>query len=76
MAAVRQTLYIKADQNVELSSKKVKLADVISMECADQSVISKLSTVNLFTIPGEGKERRSFRDYGTTCCNGLSLTLL
>ncbi len=57
MAAVRNILYIKADQSVEVCLRNVKLGDLLSMECADETIVSKLKTVNLLTIPEKGQHR-------------------
>lgn len=57
MAEVAKILYIKADQNVELSSRIVKLKDVITMECSKQEIVSRLNKVELFRIPEQGKQR-------------------
>ncbi len=57
MAEMTQTLYIKAEQNVELFNRKVKLGDILSMECSDSTIVSKLNTVDLMTIPEQGKQR-------------------
>ena len=51
------TLYIKADQYVEVKTRDVTLGDLISMECVQQNVVSKLKTTKILKIPDEGKHR-------------------
>lgn len=57
MAAVKQTLYIKADQSVEVKLRDVTLGDLISMECVEKVVVSRLKTVKVFKIPEKGQHR-------------------
>ena len=57
MATVNQTLYIKAEQNVEIETRDVTLGDVLSMECSDVHVVSKLNTIKLLKLPDGGKQR-------------------
>ena len=38
MAASKETVYIKADRNVEVTDPCVKLGDILSMECANPTV--------------------------------------
>ena len=44
MAASKETVYIKADRNVEVTDPCVKLGDILSMECANPTVLPKLKT--------------------------------
>ena len=46
MAASKETVYIKADRNVEVTDPCVKLGDILSMECANPTVLPKLKTIN------------------------------
>lgn len=57
MAAVGQTLYIKADQSVEVKLRNVTLGDLISMECTDKTVVSRLKTIKVLNIPEKGQHR-------------------
>ena len=47
MAASKETVYIKADRNVEVTDPCVKLGDILSMECANPTVLPKLKTIKL-----------------------------
>lgn len=57
MAAVKETVYIKADQNVEVRNRDVTLGDILSMECTDKHVLAKLKTVKILKIPDQGEHR-------------------
>lgn len=46
MAANSETVYIKADRNVEVTKAEVTLGDVVTMECANPSVVPKLNTIS------------------------------
>lgn len=47
MAANGDTVYIKADRDVEVTKPEVTLGDVVKMECANPSVVPKLNTLRL-----------------------------
>ena len=47
MGTSGHTLYIKGEKNKELAKTEVLLRDVLSMECNDQTVVSRLKTVKL-----------------------------
>lgn len=47
MAQNSETVYIKADRNIEVTKPDVTLGDVVTMECANQMVVSKLKTLKL-----------------------------
>ena len=42
-----KTLYIKGDRDVEVTKPDVTLADLLSMECSDQSLLPKLKTMKI-----------------------------
>ncbi|MGF0034248.1 stage V sporulation protein AA [Bariatricus sp. SGI.154] len=47
MAANGDTVYIKADRDVEVTKPEVMLGDVVKMECSNPSVVPKLNTLKL-----------------------------
>lgn len=57
MATIKQTLYIKADQSVEVQLRNVTLGNLISMECTDKTIVSKLKTVKVLNVPEKGQHR-------------------
>lgn len=57
MAVTNETVYIKGEQNVEVKKQEVTLGDILSMECPNQNILSKLKTLRLFKIPKEGRHR-------------------
>lgn len=57
MAVADGTLYIKGEQCVEVKTRDVTLGDLITMECTQQKVVSKLKTMKIMKIPDKGKHR-------------------
>ncbi len=57
MAAIKETVYIKGDQNVEVQSHNVMLGEILSIECANTQVLSKLKTTKILKIPEKGQHR-------------------
>ncbi len=57
MSVARDILYIKGEQNVEVKIQDVTLGDLISMECAQQNVLSKIKSLKFLKIPNQGKQR-------------------
>lgn len=57
MSVGKDVLYIKGDQNVEVQTKDVTLGNIVSMECTNSHVVSKLKTIKLIKVPQEGKHR-------------------
>ena len=47
MAGSKETVYIKADRNVEVTDPCVKLGDILSMECANPTVQGIFHTCSL-----------------------------
>lgn len=60
MAGTNETLYIKAEKNTEVTKSDVTLGDVLSMECSNPSVVSKVKALKLIKIP-ESKDRKQQR---------------
>ena len=57
MAVTRETVYIKGEQNVEVRKREITLGDILSMECSNPNVVSRLKTVRLLKVPDEGMHR-------------------
>lgn len=57
MAVIKETIYLKADKNVEVQKREVTLGDIVSLECSDKTLIPKLKTLKLFVIEEKGKHR-------------------
>ena len=47
MASNSETIYIKADRNVEVTNPDVKLGDVLQIECVNQNMLAKIKTLKL-----------------------------
>ena len=52
-----KTLYIKGDRDVEVTKPDITLADVLSMECSDQSLLPKLKTMKILKFKKTGNQR-------------------
>lgn len=57
MAAIKETVYIKGDQNVEVQNHHVTLGDMLSIECVNTQVLAKLKTTKVLKIPEKGQHR-------------------
>ena len=57
MSVGKDILYVKADQNVEVRTLDVTLGDVVSMECTNGHVLSKLKTIRLLRVQQNGTHR-------------------
>lgn len=57
MGTANVTVYIKADQCVEVKNRDVTLGDLVTMECVREHVLSRLKTIKILKIPDEGKHR-------------------
>lgn len=57
MAIGNTTIYIKGDQSVEVQTRDVTLGDVVSIECANSQIVSKLKTLKLIKVQ-DGKQHR------------------
>ena len=71
MAASKETVYIKADRNVEVTDPCVKLGDILSMECANPTVLPKLKTIKLLRFHGADKKTQNrvhFESYRMYTC--------
>ncbi len=47
MAAGNDTIYIKADRNVEVTKPDVTVGDVVQIECANLNAVSRIKTLKL-----------------------------
>lgn len=59
MAGKGDTVYIKADRNIEVTKEEVTLGDVLQMECANPSVVPKLRTLKLVHLHPTDQKQQS-----------------
>jgi stage V sporulation protein AA len=59
MAAGSDTIYIKADRNVEVTKPEVTLGDVLKIECANPSVTSRVKTLKLLKFHDTDKKNKN-----------------
>lgn len=51
-------VYIKGDQNVEVTKAKVTMTDVVSMECSDSCVLAKIKTLPVLRMSEQTSQRQ------------------
>ena len=54
---MKQTLYIKSEQCVEVKSRDVVLGNMVTMECSNPTIVAKLKTLKITKFPDTGKHR-------------------
>lgn len=59
MAGSKETVYIKADRNVEVTKPDVTLGDVLKIECVDPSVTAKIKTIKLLKFRHVDKKHQN-----------------
>lgn len=57
MAVEDVTIYIKGDQNVEVTERKVTIGDIVEVECVDSHILAKVKSLCIVRIPDGGKHR-------------------
>ena len=57
MSTNNVTLYLKAEQNVELQSEDVYIKDIGKMTCTDEHILAKVKTIKLYHFK-EGERKR------------------
>ena len=57
MSTNNVTLYLKAEQNVELQSEDVYVKDIGKMTCIDENILAKVKTIKLYHFK-EGERKR------------------
>ena len=57
MASGSVVLYVKGEKNTEVQSREVKLGDILSVECTDQSVVNKVKSLRIVRISEKGPNR-------------------
>ena len=59
MPANKETVYLKADRNTEVTKPDVTLGDVLKIECANPAVASKLKTIKLLKFRHTDKKNQN-----------------
>ena len=57
MSVAKSILYIKGEQCVEVQYREVTLGDLITMECKETNIVSKLKTIKMIKIPDSKQHR-------------------
>ena len=56
MSAVKETVYIKGDEAVEVTSQTVNLGDLVEMECSDPKILPRLKTIRILKFADSSKK--------------------
>ncbi len=61
MAGKSDTVYIKADRNIEVAKASVMLGDVLKIECTDPAMLARIRSIHLLTFhhPENKRQRRA-----------------
>lgn len=61
MAGKSNTVYIKADRNIEVAKASVMLGDVLKIECTDPAMLARIRSIHLLTFhhPENKRQRRT-----------------
>ena len=59
MAGSGETVYIKADRNVEVTKPDVTLGDVLKMECSNPAIVPKLKSIKLLRFHHTDKKNQN-----------------
>lgn len=54
----KETVYVKADQNVEVKNMDVTIGEIMQVECANPDVVSKVKALKLFRFRNPKERRR------------------
>lgn len=55
MAEVRETIYLKADRNIEVTKPEVTIGDVMKIECNNPTVSARVRSMRLLKFQNESK---------------------
>ena len=58
MSTSSVTLYIKAEQNIELQSEDVYVKDIGKLTCTDEAVLAKVKTIKLHHFKKDAPQRQ------------------
>ena len=56
MSAVKETVYIKGDESVEVTSQTVNLGDLVELECSDPKILPRLRTIHVLKFVDSSKK--------------------
>lgn len=59
MAESSETIYLKADRNIEVTKKDVTIGDVMKVECVDQGVLEKVLNIKLLKFSDDSNEEKA-----------------
>lgn len=53
--AGKETVYLKAEQSIELTKPDVTIGDAMAVECVNPAMLARIKTMKLFKIPHKGQ---------------------
>ena len=56
MSAVKETVYIKGDEAVEVTKQTVNLGDLVEMECSDPKLLPRLKVIRVLKFADSSKK--------------------
>ncbi len=59
MASNSETVYVKAERNIEVTNPQVTLGDVLNLECSNPAVVPKLKAIKLLTFHHTDKKNQN-----------------
>ena len=59
MSTNSATIYLKAEQNVEVQEREVSVSDIASLTCADAHILAKARSLRLWKFEEVIRETRS-----------------
>lgn len=58
MAEVRETVYVKADRNIEVTKTDVTIGDVMKIECVNPTVLARIKCMKLLKFHNTEKKKK------------------
>lgn len=55
--AGKETVYLKADQSIEVTKPDVTIGDAMAVECINPAMLAKIKTMKLLKFPQQGQRR-------------------
>lgn len=57
LMAAKETVYLKAEQSIELTKPDVTVGDVMAVECVNPAMIARIKTMRILKLPESGMRR-------------------
>lgn len=57
MSGTKDILYVKADSNVEVQKPEVTIGEIVTMECSNAHLVSRVRSIQILKFPDKGSRR-------------------